>query len=67
MQKEGNYLLEEYVSKTIGLTFSRKGSAKDLIKGLPQYLEGAFGFSFRLPPSVYCFITFKKHHWKTSR
>ena len=45
MQKEGNCLLEEYVSKTIGLTFSRKDFTRDLVKGLPLYLEGAFDFS----------------------
>ena len=38
-------MLEEYVSKTIGLTFNSKGIAKDLVKRLPQYLKGAFDFS----------------------
>ena len=45
MKKKGNCLLEEYVSKTIGLTFKMKGLARDLIKGLPQYLKGTFDFS----------------------
>ena len=45
MQNEGNCLLAEYLSKTIGLRFLEKKSEKDLVKGLPQYLKGAFDFS----------------------
>jgi DNA-binding MarR family transcriptional regulator len=45
MQKKSNCILEEYVSKTIGLSFTDKGSAKDLVKGLPRYLKEAFRFS----------------------
>ena len=45
MQKRGNCMLEDYVSKTIGLTFKEKCSGKDLVKNLPQYLKGAFSFS----------------------
>ncbi|MDR1880426.1 MAG: hypothetical protein LBQ78_05795 [Tannerellaceae bacterium] len=37
--------IEEYVGKTIGLTFKDRGSANELVKSLPQYLKGAFGFS----------------------
>jgi len=37
--------LEEYVSKTIGLTFKKKDFEKDWVNGLPQYLKGAFDFS----------------------
>jgi DNA-binding MarR family transcriptional regulator len=46
MRKEGNCTIEKYVSKTIGLTFREAGSARELVKGLPQYLKGAFRFSF---------------------
>jgi len=46
MQKKGNQLLEEYVSKTIGLTFKKNDSEKNLLKDLPQYLKGSFSFSF---------------------
>ena len=35
MQKRGNSLLEEYVSKTIGLKFKEKDSNTDLVKDLP--------------------------------
>ncbi|MCL2074649.1 MAG: hypothetical protein FWH18_12055 [Marinilabiliaceae bacterium] len=45
MQKEGNCMLNEYVSKTIGLTFIEKNFDGDLAKRLPQYLKGAFDFS----------------------
>ena len=45
MQKGGNNALEEYVSKTIGLTFKEKCSGQDLAKDLPLYLKGTFSFS----------------------
>ncbi|MDR2680908.1 MAG: hypothetical protein LBC47_08890, partial [Tannerella sp.] len=45
MQNEGNYLIQEYVGKTIGLGFRDKGSANKLVKNLPQYLKGTFNFS----------------------
>jgi DNA-binding MarR family transcriptional regulator len=41
----GNYMIEEYITKMIGLTFMRKGSAQALTKSLPQYLKGSFRFS----------------------
>jgi len=45
MQNIGNRILEDYVSKTIGLTFRHKELSTDLIKVLPQYLKGSFSFS----------------------
>ena len=45
MQNEGNCLLGAYLSKTIGLTFRQADLGRDLLKGLPQYLKGAFSFS----------------------
>lgn len=45
MQNKGNRILEDYVSKTIGLTFRDKKLATDMVKDLPQYLKGAFHFS----------------------
>lgn len=45
MQKESNYLIEEYVEKTIGLRFRHIGIANELVKSLPQYLKGTFNFS----------------------
>ena len=44
MQKKGNYLVGEYISKTIGLSFRDKRSANELVKSLPLYLKGAFNF-----------------------
>jgi DNA-binding MarR family transcriptional regulator len=46
MRNEGNCQIEEYIRKTIGLDFRDKGSAGGLIKGLPEYLKGAFDYSF---------------------
>jgi DNA-binding MarR family transcriptional regulator len=46
MRKKGNYTIGEYISDTIGLTFRENGPAKELVKGLPQYLKGTFRFSF---------------------
>ena len=45
MQNKGNYFIEEYIGKTIGLSFRDKGSANELVKSLPQYLKGTFDFS----------------------
>ena len=45
MQKEGNCLLGEYLASTIGLAFRKTSSDGDLLKGLPQYLKGAFSAS----------------------
>jgi DNA-binding MarR family transcriptional regulator len=42
MQKKSNYTLEKYVGQTIGLSFIDKGSAQNLVKGLPRYLKEAF-------------------------
>jgi DNA-binding MarR family transcriptional regulator len=44
MQNEGNSLIEEYIGKTIGLSFRDKGSANELVKSLPLYLKGTFNF-----------------------
>ncbi|MDR1631369.1 MAG: hypothetical protein LBR97_00515 [Dysgonamonadaceae bacterium] len=45
MQNTGNKILENYVSKTIGLTFRHKKPVSGMTKNLPQYLKGAFHFS----------------------
>jgi DNA-binding MarR family transcriptional regulator len=45
MQKRGNCMVEEYVCKTIGLRYNTKDIARNLVKGLPEYLKGAFDFS----------------------
>jgi DNA-binding MarR family transcriptional regulator len=45
MQNKGNCLIEEYIGKTIGLSFRDKGSANEWVKSLPQYLKGTFKFS----------------------
>ena len=45
MHKEGNYRMEEYVGKTIGLDFKFAGSADMLVKSMPEYLKRAFDFS----------------------
>ena len=45
MQKEGNYMIKDYVNKTIGLSCNTKGSANEWTKNLPQYLKGTFDFS----------------------
>jgi DNA-binding MarR family transcriptional regulator len=45
MQKKSNCILEDYIGKTIGLSFTDKGSAKDTVKSLPRYLKEAFHFS----------------------
>lgn len=44
MQNKGNWLIEEYIGKTIGLSFRDKGSANEVVKKMPQYLKGAFNF-----------------------
>jgi hypothetical protein len=44
MQNNGNCLIEEYIGKTIGLSFRDKGSANELVKSLPEYLKGTFNF-----------------------
>jgi hypothetical protein len=46
MQNKGNKVLEEYISKTIGLTFKQKNMANYMIKNLPQYLKSVFHFSY---------------------
>ena len=46
MRNKGNTMIEEYISKIVGLRFSEKGSANELVKSLPQYLNGAFSFRF---------------------
>jgi len=45
MRKEGNYTIEYYVNKTIGLSCNTKGNANNLTKNLPQYLKVTFDFS----------------------
>ena len=44
MQNKGNCLIEEYIGKTIGLSFKEKESVNELAKKLPQYLKGTFNF-----------------------
>jgi hypothetical protein len=39
MQKDGNYQIEEYIRKTIGLDFKNEGSVGDVVKGLPELEE----------------------------
>ena len=46
MQNKGNIILEEYVSKTIGIAFRHKKLSDNLTKVLPQYLKGTFRFSY---------------------
>jgi len=45
MRKEGNYNIENYVNKTIGISCNTKGQANEWTKNLPQYLKGTFDFS----------------------
>ena len=47
MQNKSNCLIEEYIGKTIGLSFRDKGSANELVKSLPLYLKGTFNFRLK--------------------
>ena len=38
--------MEEYVYKTLGLSFKKKIFEKNLVKNMPEYLKGAFCLSF---------------------
>jgi hypothetical protein len=39
MQKKSSCELRDYIGKTIGLSFTDKGSAKEMVKGFPRYLK----------------------------